>query len=364
MTKISASTLVAAATANMKMPTGELGDLGVSVDQIRVFVENAVDPKYMPLDFSGQTPAGTLDGDEILPGIQAASNALITPDQIATLIQNAEANRQTASYTLVLDDGFPKFKLVEMNVGSANDLTIPPNIFPINQIIPVSQYGSGQTSFVAGVGVTIRSSSGLLTIPSQYFVCLLKQIATNEWYLWNGTPAVASPIGTHDIFIPAAAMWPRGTNGCNALTPRDMATSLIRIQTLNFDSTAQEFCQFIVTFPPNWNNGTVLARFDWTCNGGSASETVQFGIKAGAYSDGDDLTTALGTAQTVDDTRIGTDKRHLTDFTSAITIAGTPQDNDSIVFEISRNPASDNLSVDCEFKGVIIRITTDAATAS
>lgn len=46
MTKISDASLVAAATANMKMPTGEPGDLAISVDQIRTFAQNALDPLY------------------------------------------------------------------------------------------------------------------------------------------------------------------------------------------------------------------------------------------------------------------------------------------------------------------------------
>lgn len=90
------------------------------------------------------------------------------------------ANRQTGSYTLVLGgDG----KVVEMNVGSANNLTVPPNTdvaFPTGTVIEIMQYGAGQTTIVAGAGVTLRSPSGL-KITTQYGAASLRKIATNEW---------------------------------------------------------------------------------------------------------------------------------------------------------------------------------------
>ena len=92
-------------------------------------------------------------------------------------------NVQTAGYTLVLGD---KGKRVRMNVASANNLTVPPNssvAFPVGSRIEVFQYGAGQTSIVAGAGVTIRSSGGKLKISGQYSAALLDKIATDEWLL-------------------------------------------------------------------------------------------------------------------------------------------------------------------------------------
>lgn len=91
-------------------------------------------------------------------------------------------NRQTASYTLVLSDAG---KTIEMNVGSANNLTVPLNssvAFPIGTQIDAIQYGAGQTTIVATSGVTIRSQSGYLKIGVQYSAVTLIKIATNEWY--------------------------------------------------------------------------------------------------------------------------------------------------------------------------------------
>jgi hypothetical protein len=95
------------------------------------------------------------------------------------------ANRQTASYTLVISDAY---KIVEMNVASANNLTVPPNssvAFATGTQILLAQYGAGQTTVVAGSGVTVRSSGGKLKLSGQYSGGTLLKIATNEWYLFG-----------------------------------------------------------------------------------------------------------------------------------------------------------------------------------
>jgi hypothetical protein len=92
-------------------------------------------------------------------------------------------NRQTASYPLVLGDAD---KLVEMNVGSANNLTVPTNAsvaFPVGTQILIAQYGAGQTTVVASGGVTIRSSGNKLKLSAQYAMATLIKIATDEWYI-------------------------------------------------------------------------------------------------------------------------------------------------------------------------------------
>jgi hypothetical protein len=94
-------------------------------------------------------------------------------------------NRQTASYTLALTD---LNQLVEMNVGSANTLTVPlfsSVAFAIGSKIDIAQYGAGQTTITAAGGVTIRSFSGALKIAGQYGAATLVKIGTNEWYCFG-----------------------------------------------------------------------------------------------------------------------------------------------------------------------------------
>jgi hypothetical protein len=92
------------------------------------------------------------------------------------------ANRQTASYTLVAGDAD---KLVEMNVEGANNLTVPASIFSAGQQILLAQYGAGQTTIVAGSGMTIRSNGGKLKLSAQYSGATLVFISGTEAYLFG-----------------------------------------------------------------------------------------------------------------------------------------------------------------------------------
>jgi hypothetical protein len=94
-----------------------------------------------------------------------------------------DINTQLASYGLLITDAT---KLVLMNVGSGNNLTIPLNSsvpFPIGTQIVVGQYGSGQTTFVATGGVTLISAGGKTKLNAQYSMATLIKIATDEWIL-------------------------------------------------------------------------------------------------------------------------------------------------------------------------------------
>lgn len=104
-------------------------------------------------------------------------------------ILTVKFNRQTSSYTLIASD---RSKMVEMNVATANNLTVPLDSsvpYAIGTEIEVAQYGAGQTTIVATSGVTIRSASGNLKIASQYVAISLIKIGTNEWYCFGNLSA-------------------------------------------------------------------------------------------------------------------------------------------------------------------------------
>ena len=98
-------------------------------------------------------------------------------------------NRQSSSYTLAISDAG---LMVEMNVATANNLTIPLNStvpFVIGQIIEIAQYGVGQTTILPISGVTIRSYTGLTKLSGQYAAATLTKVGTNEWYLFGNLTA-------------------------------------------------------------------------------------------------------------------------------------------------------------------------------
>lgn len=106
-------------------------------------------------------------------------SAWVNSDKLR-LITRYSINAQTGSYTLVLSDAN---KLVEMGVGSANNLTIPPNSsvpFPIGSQIHVLQTGAGQTTIVAGAGVTVNGTPGL-KLRAQWSYATLIERAENTW---------------------------------------------------------------------------------------------------------------------------------------------------------------------------------------
>lgn len=117
------------------------------------------------------TIGGTLSTQtDLQTALDTKTNKLIT------------TNRQTASYTLVLADAD---KLVEMNVATANDLTIPDAVFSAGTQILLAQYGEGQTTIVAGAGVTIRSNEAKLKLNVQYSGATLIFLSASECYLFG-----------------------------------------------------------------------------------------------------------------------------------------------------------------------------------
>lgn len=112
------------------------------------------------------------------PNIGAATGTSL--ETTGPVVSHFQQNPQTASYSLVLaDDG----KLINMNVGSANNLTIPLNssiAFPIGTQINVFQLGAGQTTIVATGGVTVYSTPGL-KLRAQYSLATLLKVGTDTW---------------------------------------------------------------------------------------------------------------------------------------------------------------------------------------
>ena len=88
----------------------------------------------------------------------------------------------TASHTMALSD---KHRILEMNVATANTITVPPNssvAFPIGSQINILQVGAGTTTIVAGAGVTIHATPGL-KLRDQYSYATLIKRATDAWVL-------------------------------------------------------------------------------------------------------------------------------------------------------------------------------------
>ena len=119
-------------------------------------------------------------GDPHVPaGFETWGQAISTDVDAVVAIA---VNVQTGSWTLVLADAG---KSVEMDVATANNLTVPPNssvAFPVGTIVEVCQVGAGQTTVVAGAGVTVRTPETLV-VTGQWSTVSLRKRATDEWVL-------------------------------------------------------------------------------------------------------------------------------------------------------------------------------------
>lgn len=132
-------------------------------------------------------PAGALSGADLVELEQGtpptSTSGKVTLEQLRAFALTEPVNEQTGtSYTLQLSDAF---KMVAMNSGSANAVTVPTNAdvpFPVGTRIDLSQDGTGQTSVVADTGVTIRSPESMKLRKRWAKATLIKR-DTNTWDL-------------------------------------------------------------------------------------------------------------------------------------------------------------------------------------
>ena len=113
-----------------------------------------------------------------------ASQVLTAAEQnaLATAMIAIRAVTAASTTAVLADDG----KLVTMSNASANTFTIPPNsavAFGIGTKINIAMLGAGQTSVVAGAGVTLNSAGSKLKLDAQYAICTCVKTDTNEWFV-------------------------------------------------------------------------------------------------------------------------------------------------------------------------------------
>jgi collagen type VII alpha len=178
----------------------------------------------------------------------------------------------------------------------------------------------------------------------------------------TGATGATGPAGTgkNALWVPAAVMWPRATNGAGEGT-YDSGANDVTIKTLDFDTTTQEYAHFVVAMPKSWNEGTVTFVPYWTNTGGSSTQTVVWSLAGRALGDSDAINGTFGTVQTSTDTWLAQNDLHIGPESSAITIGNSPAQNDLVPFEISRVVGSDNMAGDALLIGIMLFITTDAA---
>lgn len=125
------------------------------------------------------TPAPAEFFDQVEEALDTQDDRIVAVEAGQVVVTAAT---KTASYTLALSDAG---KSIEMDLAAAGNVTVPPNssvAFPVGTVLEVVRTGTGQVTFVAGTGVTLRTPSSLTT-RAQWSSVSLRKRATDEWVL-------------------------------------------------------------------------------------------------------------------------------------------------------------------------------------
>src|SRR5690554_4009067 len=156
------------------------GKVGSIVAGSGITVDDS-DPVNPVVSATGGGGGGGVESIVAGGGISVDDSDPANPVISATGSAGTEVNVQTGTaYTLVLADAF---KMVTMDNAGANTLTVPPNsavAFPANTRIDLGQDGAGQTTIVAGAGVTIRTPE-TLKLRKQWSKASLIRRAADVW---------------------------------------------------------------------------------------------------------------------------------------------------------------------------------------
>ncbi len=177
----------------------------------------------------------------------------------------------------------------------------------------------------------------------------------------SGKAIVGSTAGTATIWVPAVAMYPTTTTGCNALAQVEISALRPEIKSLDFPTAGDSYAQFAIAFPKSWDRGYLQYQTYWSVTGTDVN-TVVFTLAALAMSSDDPFGVNFGTA--VANTPLaasGTANDLMVNARSGdVTVDGSPAENDQVFFQIARDVSAGTQAADVRLLGVKLFFTTDA----
>jgi len=211
-------------------------------------------------------------------------------------------------------------------------------------------------------------ANGLLTVAGEVSMTTLDIGGTNvtstatELNKLDGVGTLAQA-GKQSLWIPAAAMSPTVSNGCSNLTVVETTSGRPDMVVLDFDASSDEHAQFSIAFPKSWNLGTVTFQPYWTTTA-TDTDGVAWVLQGVAVSDNETMDVAYGTGiDSSDNAQGAAEEVCVGPESAAITIAGSPADDDICYFRILRDVSQggDNMAEDARLIGIKVFYTTDAA---
>lgn len=146
---------------------------------------------------------------------------------------------------------------------------------------------------------------------------------------------------------------------------RRVQVQVINFETLDFDTSADEYAHFSVAFPKEWDEGTVTFQVWWTALVGGTTG-VAWGLQGTAIGDNVTSDTAFGSGVVVtDDAQTGALEVYVTAESGAVTIGNTPAVDEVCFFRLYRDvsDANDDLAEDALLIGIKLFFTTNAGSS-
>ena len=258
-------------------------------------------------------------GDVTLTGTQTLTNKTLTAPAIGTSI---------------LDTNGLELALITATGSAVNEFTI--------------------ANAAAGAGPTLSATGDESNVD-------INLNPKGSGVLKSGTAAVQIA-GTETMWIPANALYLPTTNPADAASVETTATRP-ELKVLDFDASTAQYAQFAIAMPKSWNLGTVTYQVFWSPSTTNTGNCI-FGLQGVSCTEGDTADVAFGTAIEVTDAGIGTvEDVQMTAVSSAMTIAGSPADDDQTFFQLYRDAAdvSDDFTGEARVLGIKLFYTTDAA---
>lgn len=165
------------------------------------------------------------------------------------------------------------------------------------------------------------------------------------------------------LYVDAGAMLTATVNGAGSGS-FEFVTNDWDLDYFAFDGATEEFVDFKLAMPEDWDRGTIKVKFYWAPGDSActAGDTVEWQIAGQAISDDDPIDVALGDAgEVISDTVLaGKDgDMHITAATPAVTVGGTPALDDMILFKVSRNVSgTDDMTEDAWLFGLMIQYSS------
>lgn len=282
----------------------------------------------------------------------------------STILNDADIGVSVAAYSHTHD-----YEPANANIQSHISSTSNPHSVTATQVLPTQTGNNGKVLKTNGTAASWESETGgTLDITALTATTDTPDGANDYLIVYDNSNTANRKINLNSLakkikslYIPAGAFIPSTTNGAAYSTISESATNKQNIAYMDFGKDAIQYAETTLVLPDSYDGGTITAKLYWTATGGSAT-VVRWGIAGRCYGDNELIDKTWGTAVTVDDTWQADLAVHITDATSAITLAGTPAGGELVQLRIYRegSNAADTLGVSARLLGIKLEYSVNS----